>query len=317
MRFLLFTFHSIMGGYMLDVVAIGNISADLYFSADELTKEGNRLHLAIGGKYRASWFEMHVGGGGANVSIGCAKQGLRAAAVGMVGNNIFRKSILQRLKLAKVSRRYISFNQKDASVSIILLDKHGERTIIKHQSSHKHSADEKYSLRHIQPARVVYFGNMPDVSALERARVMKRLKVHNSKIVCNLGIRDCTAPKRHIDELLEHADVLIVNTYEFAEMVRKKRSAIDFKKSIFSHMPKMKDRLVVVTDSASGSYGYLGDKVHHQKAIKPRRIVDTTGAGDAYTSGFITSYIMHEDIPHALKKGAQAAAKILTVRGAN
>ncbi len=302
---------------MYDVVAIGNISADLYFNADELTHQGNRLNLAIGGKYQVSEFSMHVGGGGANVAIGCRRMGLRSAVVGMVGNNAFRKAIMQRLEQAKVATRYILFNQKDSSVAVILLGSNGERTIIHHESSHKHTVEEKHVLHHIKGARAVYFGNMPDVSAHERRSVMKRLHEQGSFIVCNVGKKDCCRPRTYTSELLEYADMLIVNTFEFCELIKQPDLKINFKKSVFEYMPQMKDKLVVITDSSNGSYAYFGDKVYHQKAIQPRRIIDTTGAGDAYSAGFISSYITYLDIPRAMKNGASYASKILARIGAN
>lgn len=302
---------------MFDLISIGTISADLYFSTQDLTKKGDRLSLAIGGKYDTDNFEMHVGGGGASVAIGCRKMGLKTTVVGMVGNNVFRKNILQRLTQAKVSTRYIMFDQKEVNVSAILLSPDGERTVIHYDSPHEHSKEEKYTFKHLAKTRAVYFGNLPDVSAAERRNIMKELKKRNVYIFANVGKRDCCKPKEYIKELLEFTDMLIVNTYEFSQLAKKEEKDIDFKKSMLKHLPIMKDKLLVVTDAAQGSYAYEGEKMYYQKAFSPKRIVDTTGAGDAYTAGFISSYLKHDDVQRAMKTGSRYASWNLGNIGAN
>lgn len=302
---------------MLDLIAIGNISADLFFKADSLTQKDGRFQLAIGGKYMVDEYEMHVGGGGANVAIGARKHGLRTAVVGMIGNNAFRKSIIDRFKKSKVSTRYTLFNQTDANLSMILLDAKGERTIIVYESSHNHSTEEKHLLKTLPRSRAVYFGNLPDVAMQYRSLVMARLKKQDTFIAVNVGTRDCCRPTKYTNELLEHADLVIVNTHEFAELVKKDESKINFKKSVADMLPIMKDRIIVVTDSSHGSYCYTEGKVFFEPAARTGKILDTTGAGDAYTAGFLSSYLTHEDIQRAMKTGTRYARQIIAHVGAN
>ncbi|MFN4213084.1 MAG: carbohydrate kinase family protein, partial [Microgenomates group bacterium] len=66
-----------------------------------------------------------------------------------------------------------------------------------------------------------------------------------------------------------------------------------------------------------GSYAYYQGKVYHQKAYPIKKIVDTTGAGDGYTAGFIAEYFRSKDIKKAMANGAKYAAKILGKIGAN
>lgn len=302
---------------MLDLIAIGNISADLFFKADTLTQKDDRFQLAIGGKYMVDNFEMHVGGGGANVAIGARKHGLRTAVVGMIGNNAFRKSIIDRLKKSKVSTRYTLFNQTDANLSMILLDAKGERTIIVYESSHNHSTEEKHLLKTLPRSRAVYFGNLPDVAMQYRSLVMARLKKQDTFIAVNVGTKDCCRPIKYTNELLEYADLVIVNTHEFAQLVKKDESKINFKKSVVDLLPIMKDKIIVVTDSSHGSYCYAEGKVFYEPAARTGKIIDTTGAGDAYTAGFISSYIKYEDIQRAMKTGTRYSRQIISHIGAN
>ncbi len=302
---------------MFDLITIGTISADLYFDATGLTRENDRLALAIGGKYRSDEFHMTVGGGGANVAIGARKLGLKTGVIGLVGNNVFRKGILQRLDSAKVNTNYLLFSQTGASVSTILLQPSGERTVIAYQSSHEHVIEELHSAKHMPKTRAVYFGNLSHVSVRERCDLMRRLKKTGVTIVVNIGPLDCCKPKTYSNELLEHADVLILNTHEYADLAKKDLEQIQFQKSQLLHLPIMKKKILIITDGANGSYGYEGEKVFHVPIVKAKKIVDTTGVGDGYTAGFISSFLGHEDVLRAMKSGARFASKILGRIGAN
>ena len=88
--------------FMFDLISIGNISIDMFFKGDSLTYEHNRFQLAIGGKYFVDQFHQGLGGGGANVAIAAARHGAKAAVVGKVGVNSFRKIIMEDLRDAGV-----------------------------------------------------------------------------------------------------------------------------------------------------------------------------------------------------------------------
>ncbi|MEK7070782.1 MAG: carbohydrate kinase family protein [Patescibacteria group bacterium] len=302
---------------MYDLISIGNITADLFFDGEELTKDQERYKLAIGGKYFVDSFYSSVGGGGANVAIGTKRLGLRTAVCGFVGNNVFRQMILTRLRKMRISTKLLLFSQKYTNLSIILSTKTGERTIINHETPHEHLKELSNFRKKLQRARAIYFGNLPDVSFGERVALLKKLKKSDVLIIGNIGKRDCCRPKQAIAEYLKHIDIFIVNRYEFAEVVRKDPDILNLQRNMLKFLPSFHEKLLVVTDGGNGSYAHQNGEVYYQKALTPKKLVDTTGAGDGYTAGFIASYLRNEDIKLAMKKGAQYASRIIAKLGAN
>ena len=71
---------------MYDLISVGNISIDLYFKGSTFTKDKDRFHLAIGGKYYSDFFHEDIGGGGVNVAVGVAKLGLRIIPILMLSS---------------------------------------------------------------------------------------------------------------------------------------------------------------------------------------------------------------------------------------
>lgn len=303
---------------MFDLISIGSISIDLYFKGESLTFKDNRFQLAVGGKYVVENFYEGIGGGGANVAIGVKKNGLKTAVFGIIGNNIFKKIIIKKLTELDVDYKLCNYEDNYYNLSAILLKSDGERCIIHHGTSHQHLFQNKKAIHQLIKSRIVYLGNLPNVSLTERIDLLRHLKQNNITTVVNLGVKDCRRPKNQLEELLKKADIIILNGHEFSELVKAQYKDIFFKEDIVNHyISYLVPKIVIVTEGENGSFGYHNKKVYHQKAITPKKIMDATGAGDGYTAGFIAEFLKNRDIQKAMESGAKYAASILEKVGAN
>jgi sugar/nucleoside kinase (ribokinase family) len=273
---------------MADIVCLGTVSIDLYYKGGSLTHDDGRFELAVGGKYFTTSFYEGLGGGGANVAIGIEKNGLDAALIAKIGNNPFKKVIVDELEEAKVTfRDYIDFVDEYLNISSVLLTEKGEKTIINYRTQHESIFSAKEEYKKLIRGKALYMANLSNVTLTERIEVLKYAKDNGVKTYANLNVTDCRRPIEEIIHFLSQVDVLIINGYEFADIVKTSYSSIDFESNIIvKYAPFSSDKLIVITDGAKGSYAYFDGKVYRQKAIKPDKIVDTTGAGDGYTAAF-------------------------------
>ncbi|MFH1827536.1 MAG: carbohydrate kinase family protein [bacterium] len=302
---------------MYDLITFGNVTSDLYFDANNLTTKGKRFYLAIGGKYFVEDYYHFVGGGATNVAIGVRKNRIKSAICGVVGNNEFRKAILHKLKLKKVSLKMILFKQQHLNLSVIFLKKDGSRTIINYETPKQDLLINNQLLKKLKNTRSVYLGNLPDVPLKERIKLLFYLKKHNIITFLNLGSSDLKKNKKDLIKLITFTDVLIMNRYEFSELVKKNPKGLNLKSNLLKLIPDLKQKLLVITDAENGSYAYFENNIYYYRAIKPKKIIDTTGAGDAYTAGFISQYLKTEDIKKSMRRGAYYASKIIGRIGAN
>ncbi|RZS89371.1 sugar/nucleoside kinase (ribokinase family) [Motilibacter rhizosphaerae] len=74
-------------------------------------------------------------------------------------------------------------------------------------------------------------------------------------------------------------------------------------------------RSVVVTCGADGAVAYAGGRLHWTRAPRAE-VVDTTGAGDAYTAGLLAARLGGADWPEAMDAGAALAARAVAAVGA-
>ena len=300
---------------MYDLICVGNIAIDLYYKGKTLTNKDGRFQLAIGGKYHVDHFYENIGGGGYNVAVGVSKHGLKTAVFARIGNNNFKETILNKLKQKNVSSEFCQFEENYNIVSSILLTDSGERTIISYDTP-GHVAKKFFLHDELKKAKNIYVSSLTNVSLEDKIEIITYLKGDQTLTFVNLSIVDCKREPEALYKVFDALDVLIINSHEFAELIKKPYSEIIFK-NLQVTLPYLGERILIVTDAEKGSYGYFKNEKYFQEAVKPEKIVDTTGCGDAYTAGFIAEYLKFKNIKSSMESGAKYAALKLARIGAN
>jgi len=300
---------------MYDLISVGNIAIDLYYKGNALTNKDGRFQLAIGGKYHADYFHEDIGGGGCNVAVGVAKHGLKTALFARIGNNNFKQTILERLKQKNVSSEFCQFEENYNIVSSILLTETGERTIISYDTP-GHMVKKFFLHDQLKNAKNIYVSSLSNVSLEDKIEIISYLKGDQTMTFVNLSITDCKREPEALYKIFDSLDVLIINAHEYSELIKKPYEEINFQ-NLELTLPYLKNRILIITDAEKGSYGYYKNKKYFQKAVEPKKIVDTTGCGDAYTAGFVAQYLKSKDIKFSMESGAKYAAEKLGRIGAN
>ena len=83
-----------------------------------------------------------------------------------------------------------------------------------------------------------------------------------------------------------------------------------------SSIAKASNKLMVITLGAEGSLAIKAENTYFCSAIKVEKIVDTTGAGDAFAAGFLASYSKGGSTDNALLAGANIGAETIQHLGA-
>ena len=74
--------------------------------------------------------------------------------------------------------------------------------------------------------------------------------------------------------------------------------------------------MVIITNDKAGVWAFDGQELLYQKALKVKKIIDTTGVGDAFGSTLTASLIKKLPLAKAMFLAASQAANILTQQGA-
>ncbi|MEK7464716.1 MAG: PfkB family carbohydrate kinase, partial [Patescibacteria group bacterium] len=108
--------------------------------------------------------------------------------------------------------------------------------------------------------------------------------------------------------LLRSVNVVILNREEASHL-----TGVDYGKErlIFKKFDELTNGIAVMTDAAKGALVSDGQYVYKAGIFKEKRLVDRTGAGDAFGSGFVAGYLQKQDIHYALRvASANATSKV-------
>ncbi len=303
---------------MYDLVTVGTVTVDLYYKGTSLPFIDGHFRLAGGGKYFVDFFHEGVGGGAANVAIAAQKNGIKTALWAKIGNNSFKSFILEKLEAHKISTSLCDFEDDYMNVSSIFLNGVGEKTVVNYRTPHQKFFSDEDTTEKNYKTGAVYISNLSDVSLTERLKLIRAFHTRKVKIFMNLGVNDCRRPKDQLEELIKPVDILILNTHEFSDLVKTPLRQMNFKKVyVPQYWPFLREKTIVITDGERGSYGYSEGAIYYQKAVPPKKIIDTTGAGDGYTGSFIADFVCTGNMETAMRAGAEYSSKKLSHLGAN
>ncbi|MDP2789822.1 MAG: carbohydrate kinase family protein [bacterium] len=286
-----------------DVITIGSATQDVYlmskafrFVRDRRSSTGSFEEFAFGSKVELDDLLQEVGGGATNAAVTFQRQGLRTACVCKVGDDPAGDDVVRTLRSYKVDPRFVIRDHNDRTAfSALFLGKGGERTALVYRGA---SADFTESMVPWQALRARWFY----ISSLGgNLRFLRHAIAHahrtGASVAVNPGKAEL-AKKAAVRSVLRQADVLLLNREEAELLFRVRGSKLP------KAIAKWRKGIVVVTDGAKGSWTVTPTGAWRLR-IKPVHAVDTTGAGDAFGSGFVASLAKRpHDIASALRLGA-------------
>jgi ribokinase len=125
---------------------------------------------------------------------------------------------------------------------------------------------------------------------------------HNVPVVLN----PAPAPEK-INPVLYQADVLIPNQDETSLLCGEPVNDVHRAKLAGSALIQRGARMVVVTLGRRGALAITEEQIVHVPPFNAK-VVDTTGAGDAFCGGFAVSYAKEKDLCKATRFAAAAGA---------
>lgn len=218
------------------------------------------------------------GGAGANVVHNLATLGVDTALFTTLGKDDDAEFFIRNTK-AKV---FAEVTDKLTGKVFVFVDKKGERTFFVQPN-----AAEKPFVK-VKSGEYLYVDPFPSELSFEIQKdVMENF---GGFIILNPGYLYASIGFEKICELLKFVDMVIMSKSEF-EML--KASVDDILRFV---------NYLIVTLGGEGSVCYTKSRKIYEKALKVK-VVDTTGAGDAFSAGFLYGFINNQPLEVCLKLG--------------
>jgi fructokinase len=258
---------------------------------------------------RTVGFRMHPGGSPFNVAVGLARLGGRVEFAAKVSRDFFGRLLLGHLEQEQIGTRFLSRSDAPTTLAFVALER-GDPAFSFYQEG---AADTLLTPQDLPPeighCQVLHFGSISllrDPTASTIAGLVDRLRggplLSFDPNIRPAQIRDPSAFRHLIDRLLGAADLVKVSAADL-RWLAPGRSREDAAGEILDQGPA----LVVVTLGADGCLAYSKRLTCHLPA--PRvEVVDTVGAGDAFTAGLLSRLAQRDVISREALDAAEPQA---------
>ncbi len=282
---------------MFDIISIGSATRDGFFEGipfvvvkDKRFRVGKGVALPYGGKVKVPEVTFTTGGGGTNTAVTFARQGLKTACIFRVGKDVSGEEVIRNLKAEGIDVSYAQIDLKTPTAySVIFLTQSGERTILSYKGAGENISEKEIPWDKLK-TRWLYLNSLGgNLNLLKKA--LKFASENQIFVAANPGGGELENLKKH-KELLKYFDVFIVNQEEASYLTD---IPYQKEKEMFKKLDELIQGLVVMTKGPEGVTVSNGEILWQAGVYPEKRIVDRTGAGDAFASGFI-SVFAHEKI---------------------
>ena len=315
-----------MSGTQFDVVGIGNAIVDVLARTDDHFLAQNRLSKGAMTIIDAQTAEelygkmgpgVEVSGGSAaNTIASIATLGGRGAFIGKVMDDQMGQVFRHDIRAVGVAFDTLSMvNGAPTARSLIFVSEDAERTMQTYLGACIELGPDDVDPQIIESSQITYLeGYLWDPQQAKEAFIKAAKVAQQAGRQVSLSLSDPFCVDRHrgefIDLINSHVDILFANEEEIKSLYQ-----VDSFDAALQHV-KGHCEIAALTRGSKGSIIISGDNIHILDAEKVEKVVDTTGAGDAYAAGFLFGYTQGKDLGVCGELGGILAAEIISHYGA-
>jgi len=299
---------------MVKILSIGAAVQDVFLSnSDEFKAVCKNPHecfmeLTLGGKADVNKIDFTTGGGATNAAVTFARQGLSAEFMGTIGDDPAAHAVMADLDAEGVITSHVSVSKRyNTGYSVLLLAPSGERTILTYRGASTHYTVDDFAFAEVD-ADWLYISTMSgQMDVLDQ--IFVDAKQQGMKIMFNPGKREL----KQIDKLkplLDDVDVLSVNREEM-QMIVEGEDLEELVRHGLNYVPT-----VIVSDGPNGVMASDGATMVRAGMYEDVEVIDRTGAGDAFGSGFLSQWSQGKSLRDSIHFASANSTSVVTKIGA-
>jgi ribokinase len=279
------------------ILAIGAATQDVFLKAGDVFKAWRHKgvdyeRLPLGAKLEVEEVIYSTGGGACNAAVTFARQDLHSLFMGTIAHDVAGQAVLAQLDEENINTSHVSFDAKHSTgYSTLLLSPSGERTVLVYRGASAHYSQENFDLSGID-ADWLYISSMGGAMDVLES-IVRQASEKGIKVMCNPG----SGELKQIDKLkplLEDIDVLSVNKEEMQLLVHGD-SIEELVLHGMHYCP-----VVIVSDGPKGVCASDGEVIVAAGMYEDVPVIDRTGAGDAFGSGFLSQWAQGKSLEESI-----------------
>jgi sugar/nucleoside kinase (ribokinase family) len=306
----------------MQIIGMGNAIVDVICRVEDTFLSNNKLikstmKLVDENEFKALLSNLKIeetvsGGSVANSIVGLSQLGNKTGFIGKVNDDDLGNKYEEGLKKENV--KYFYSKKKETlqtGTCLIMITPDSERTMCTFLGTAGKINETDVNIKDIQNSELTFLeGYLWDEGepkkAFEKAiQCSKKTAMSLSDLFCverhKKYFLDLVKNKLNITFANEQEIITLINAKEFNEVIT---------------FAKQLKKLIVITRGKNGAVAIQGDKVVECESQKNLKILDLTGAGDLFASGFLHGFINNFSLEKSLEKGTEMSSKIIQTIGA-
>ncbi len=297
------------------MLAIGSAVQDVFLSNSDAFKPvcvnpGECFEqLPLGAKADVNNIEFSTGGGATNAAVTFARQGLESIFMGTVGRDPAGEAVLADLDKEGINTAHLSYSEKyNTGYSTLLLAPNGERTILTYRGASTHYDVNNFNLSELTHVDWLYVSSMAGSMEVLTA-IFEQAKTMNVSVAFNPGKGELKESQK-LKSLLEDVDVLLLNKEELQSIVEGQTL-----EELVRHA-RHYCSVVIGSDGPNGVVATDGKEVVSAGMYEDVPVVDRTGAGDAFGSGFVSQWAQGKTLQESIIFASANSTSVVSYIGA-
>lgn len=310
---------------MKKIICIGSITKDVFISTKEAHVVSNPGDVTVekiigfefGAKIYAENYREALGGSSINVSAGLLNCGMLPFIFSRVSNSDTGDWLLKQIGREKLKKRFIQRNGVvESEISIVISDSvHNDHVIFRTGDSVERFNLKKALSKFKFGADGVYVGSQKKGWEEKFTDLIEFSKARKIKIACNPSGYQISKGAEKLLKLFPDFEIVFVNRDEAIELLERSEGNAPIEIGpIFERLMSYGIKTLVITDGENGAYVAKGEDIFYIKT-QAEDVIDTVGAGDAFSSGFFAAYLEHGDVKRAICWGIMNSASVISVMG--
>jgi len=298
-----------------DIITIGSSTMDVFAKSEadliSIRRDDSQEDLIafpLGAKILIKDLNFESGGGGTNTAVAFSRLGFKTAYLGALGNDENGHQVLDILKKENVD--FIGHIVNDrTNFSVILDSMEEDRTVLTYKGASSKLSLKQSEIKKIR-AKWIYSASVIKTSFKTLEKIAVHAKKNKIKLAFNPSSYQAKKGKRYLRKILKKCTVLILNRDEAELIVGKGDLDITYQK-----LSNLGPEIISITEGRQGASCLFKGNIYHAYPKKVK-ICETTGAGDAFSSGFVAGLILKNDPLFAIKLGMSNAESVIKYFGA-
>ncbi|MCW4006782.1 MAG: carbohydrate kinase family protein [Candidatus Bathyarchaeota archaeon] len=287
----------------LDFVGFGALNVDKLFQVNRIAHAEDESYI----KTRS----VNCGGSAANTAVGLARLGCKTGFIGKVGGDKEGKLLVEDFCKEGVDTQGIIHAKYGESGTVMgFVDDQGQRALYIHSGVNDALAIEEISKDYAANARFLHLTSFVGEKSFQTQKDLLETLPRTVKVSFDPGVLYAQKGKTKLQPILQRTYLMMPNRSELKLITGEQ----DPTKGAAALL-ELGVQICAVKLGANGCYITDGKQTH---TIEPHkgRLVDTTGAGDAFNAGFIYGLLNGKDLLECGRIGNFVASRCVMELGA-